>query len=174
MPERKSHGKLIFGVLSVVFGMLLFAFALVPLYDVFCEMTGINDKGGRVRAEVPTEIDTSRSVRIKFITHVISDIPFEFKADEVIIDIHPGEVKKMIFHVNNPVDKEVSGTFVATVSPGFGARYVKKTECFSFDRQEIAAYENKPMSVVFFIDKDLPKDVKELTLFYTLYNTPGA
>lgn len=174
MPERKSHFKLLLGLLSIVFGMLLFAFALVPLYDVFCEMTGLNDKGGRVIAQTPTEIDTSRLIRIKFITHVNSETPFEFAADEVIIDIHPGEVKKMIFHVNNPTDAEINTTFVATVSPGLGTRYVKKTDCFSFNRQEIGAYENKPMSVVFFIDKDLPKDVKELTLFYTLFNTPGA
>ncbi len=170
MRERKGHLKLMLMLLGVVFGMLLFAFALVPLYDTFCEMTGIKDKGGRVRAEIPTEMDTSRTITVKFITHVGSSFPLAFTAQEEIIHVHPGEVSRMVFNVQNASRENLTGIFVATVSPGFGAKYLKKTECFSFNRQPIEALEDKDMSVVFFIDKDLPEGIKELTLFYTLYD----
>lgn len=170
MPPRKKHLKLMLLLLTVVFGMLLFAFALVPLYDTFCEMTGINDKGGRVKVDIPTEIDTSRTVNIKLITHVNSEIPFGFHAQEAIITVHPGQVNKAIFYLHNPSEQAVSGTFVATISPGLAARYVKKTECFSYDPQHMSPFEDKEMAVVFFIDKDLPQEIKELTLFYSLFD----
>ena len=96
---RKSHVRLVALLMAAAFGMLLFAFAMVPLYDTFCEMTGINNKGGRVRVEIPTQIDTSRTIKIKFITHVHGDMPWEFYTEENTLEVHPGEVpKKVLFY----------------------------------------------------------------------------
>jgi cytochrome c oxidase assembly protein subunit 11 len=159
--------------LAATFGMLLFAFAMVPLYDAFCEMTGINNKGGRVRLEAPTEIDTSRVVKIKFITHVQGDTPWEFYTKENSIEVHPGEVNKVLFYTENHTDQDKVGQFVATISPGQSDRYVKKAECFSFNKQYVDAKQTKEMSVIFFIDKDIPKDTEELILFYTLFDQTG-
>lgn len=175
MTKRKSHARLVAILLATTFGMLLFAFAMVPLYDAFCEMTGINNKGGRVRAELPTEIDTSRSIKVTFITHVQGDAPWEFEAQEQSLWVHPGEVKKMLFYTKNNTEEDRVGQFVATISPGASDRYVKKTECFSFNRQFVDAMSEKEMPVVFFIDKDIPNEIEELILFYTLFdNTSGA
>ncbi len=172
---KKSNVRLAAILLTTAFGMLLFAFAMVPLYDAFCEMTGINNKGGRVRVEMPTEVDTSRSIKVKFITHVHGDMPWEFYTAENTLEVHPGEVKKVLFYTKNNAASDMSGQFVATISPGQGTRYVKKTECFSFNRQFIDGLDEKEMSVVFFIDKDIPDDVEELILFYTLFDdTLGA
>ncbi|HLF66166.1 MAG TPA: cytochrome c oxidase assembly protein [Gammaproteobacteria bacterium] len=173
--ERKGHGRLIALLLAATLGMLLFAFAMVPLYDAFCEMTGINNKGGRVRVEIPTEIDTSRIIKVKFITHVHGDTPLEFYALENTLEVHPGEVNRMMFYTkNNTVDDKV-GQFIATTTPGVADRYVKKTECFSYNQQYVDPWSEKEMAVIFFIDKDIPKDMEELIMFYTLYdNTSGA
>jgi cytochrome c oxidase assembly protein subunit 11 len=172
---RKSHVRLVTILLATTFGMLLFAFAMVPLYDAFCEMTGINNKGGRVRVELPTEVDTSRTINVTFITHVHGQTPAEFYAQEKTIVVHPGEVHKMLFYTKNNTQEDMIGQFVATISPGIADRYVKKTECFSYNRQYVDALEEKEMPVVFFIDKDIPDEIEELILFYTLFdNTPGA
>jgi cytochrome c oxidase assembly protein subunit 11 len=173
---RKSHVRLVSLLMAAALGMLVFAFAMVPLYDTFCEMTGINNKGGRVRAEIPTEVDTSRTVKIKFITHVHGDMPWEFYTTENTLEVHPGEVKKVLFYTKNNTDDDMTGQFVATISPGMSDRYVKKTECFSFNRQYIDGGQEKEMPVIFFIDKDIPDEIEELIMFYTLFDntTLGA
>jgi cytochrome c oxidase assembly protein subunit 11 len=172
---RKSHVRLVALLMASAFGMLLFAFAMVPLYDAFCEMTGINNKGGRVRVEIPTEVDTSRTIKVKFITHVHGDMPWEFYTAENTLEVHPGEVKKVLFYSKNNTSTDMSGQFVATISPGQSTRYVKKTECFSYNRQFVDGLTEKEMPVIFFIDKDIPNDIEEVILFYTLFdNTLGA
>ncbi len=175
MPTaRKSHVRLVALLMAAACGMLVFAFAMVPLYDAFCEMTGINNKGGRVRVEMPTQVDTTRTIRVKFITHVHGDEPWEFYAQENTLELHPGEISRMLFYTQNNTSSDKVGQFVATISPGFGDRYVKKTECFSFNQQYVDALEKKEMSVIFFIDKDIPKEMEELILFYTLFDNTGA
>lgn len=171
--NRKSHVRLVAILLASAFGMLLFAFAMVPLYDAFCEMTGINNKGGRVRIEVPTQVDTSRLIKVKFITHVHGDTPWEFYTKENNIEVHPGAVTKVLFYTQNLTPSDKVGQFVATISPGMGDRYVKKAECFSFNKQYVDAMETKEMSVIFFIDKDIPAKMEELILFYTLFDNTG-
>ncbi len=172
---RKGHGRLIAILAAVTLGMLLFAFAMVPLYDAFCEMTGINNKGGRVRVEAPTEVDTSRIIKVKFITHVHGETPLEFYTLENTLDAHPGQVYKQLFYTQNSTSEDKVGQFIATNSPGLADRYVKKAECFSYNQQFVDAGEEKEMAVIFFIDKDIPEEMEELIMFYTLFdNTSGA
>ncbi len=170
MQEKRNHKPLLYKLLLAVFCMFLFAFALVPLYDTFCEVTGINGKtGGRIRAAIE-EIDTSRIIRLEFITHNNQEMPWEFYVTQPYIDLHPGEVKQVDFYARNPTDIDMVGQTIPSVSPGVGARYIKKTECFCFDFQPLKAGAEEVMPVVLFLDPKIPDHIEELTLSYTLFD----
>lgn len=174
MQEKRNHKPLVYKLTAAVLGMFLFGFALVPLYDTFCDITGINGKtGGRIRAAVE-EIDTSRIIRLEFITHNNQDMPWEFYAEKPYVDIHPGEVKQVNFYARNPTDADMVGQTIPSVSPGQGARYIKKTECFCFDYQPLKAGEDEMMPVVFYVDPKIPDSLQELTLSYTLFDITGS
>jgi cytochrome c oxidase assembly protein subunit 11 len=170
MQDKRNHKPLLYKLLFAVFCMFLFAFALVPLYDTFCEVTGINGKtGGRIRAAAE-EIDTSRIVRLEFMTRNNKNMPWEFYVSVPYIDLHPGEVKQVDFYAHNPTEQDMVGQTIPSVSPGLGARYIKKTECFCFDRQPLKAGEEELMPVVLYLDPKIPDDITELTLSYTLFD----
>lgn len=92
-----THSKLLKKLLLVSLGMFGFAFALVPLYDVFCEVTGLNGKPSLDQASVSTEVDKSRVVDVGFITHIQGLAPFEVSANTQRVSVQPGAMHKVIF-----------------------------------------------------------------------------
>ncbi|MFT5543800.1 MAG: cytochrome c oxidase assembly protein subunit 11 [Glaciecola sp.] len=165
--NTKTAKKLVF----VVVGMLGFSFALVPLYDVFCDLTGLNGKPSDQAAIYESvEIDTSRMVKVEFITRTHSDMPWEFKAQVADIRVHPGEMGEVEFYVRNPSDKDIIAQAIPSVSPGTAALYINKTECFCFKHQPLKAGEEALMPMKFYVDPQLPKNITVLTLQYTLYD----
>jgi len=168
--ERKKHTFLLFALAAGMFG---FAFALVPLYDVFCEITGLNGKTS-AQAALLDEIDKSalplnREVTIEFLARVARGMPWEFRPVEGELVVRPGEMNTTTFYVRNRSQKTVTGQAVPSVSPGQAAQYLKKIECFCFEQQELSAGGEMEMGVSFFIDVDLPADINELTLSYTMF-----
>jgi len=151
--------------------MFGFGFALVPLYDVFCDITGINGKTGRIELEaaLAQKVDEDRLVTVEFLATVHSDLPWEFKPMVRKIKVHPGEVTEVNYFAMNKTDKPVTGQAVPSLAPGLAAKYFNKTECFCFTRQSLGPREGKKMPLRFVVDPALPAEVRTVSLSYTFY-----
>ncbi len=162
--------KLVLGVL-LMFG---FGFALVPLYDVFCDVTGLNGKTNREPASLTDQgVDESRVIKVQFVSHLNEGMPWEFKPQVKSVLVHPGEIAKVLFFAKNTTDKEMVAQAIPSVSPGMSAQYFVKTECFCFTQQTLAAGESRDMPLIFMVDPQIPEEYKTLTLSYTIFDTEG-
>lgn len=169
--QNHSNGKVIKKLVLVVFAMFGFGFALVPLYDVFCDLTGLNGKTNTVAVVYNDEgIDTSRIVTVQFITRNAKAIPWQFEPVINEIKVHPGEMKFVNFYAKNESKRDIVGQAVPSVSPGLAAGYFQKIECFCFTQQPLKAGEEVKMGLQFYVDRELPLDITTLTLSYTLYD----
>jgi cytochrome c oxidase assembly protein subunit 11 len=171
--SQRSRKKHTFLLLLVAVGMFGFAFALVPLYDVFCEITGLNGKTSAeaVRLDeigIPVAPD-ERNVTIEFLAAAARGMPWEFRPNESEIVVRPGEMNRTTYHVRNRSHETVTGQAVPSVSPGQAAQYLKKMECFCFEQQELPAGGEMDMGVTFVVDAELPAGIKKLTLSYTMF-----
>lgn len=165
------HRTLVSKLLLVTVLMFGFGFALVPLYDVFCEVTGINGKTSNVPATVLADgIDTSREVTIEFLARPNKDMPWIFQPEIRRLTVHPGEVHVMNYLAENPTGRMIVGQAVPSVSPGQAALYLHKIECFCFTQQQLAAGNKMLMPVQFYVDPALPAQFSTITLNYTLYD----
>ena len=154
--------------------MFGFGFALVPLYDVFCEITGF---GGRTNTEsvaVEEAPDLSREIRVEFITTVNSYAPFEFGADVNSMTVHPGKMYFATFTAKNMTDDDKIAQALPSVAPVAAAEHFVKIECFCFNSQEFTANEEKAMPLQFIVDPDLPDYVDTITLQYTFFDTASV
>ena len=170
--NRKLVGRL--GVAAVV--MFGFGFAMVPLYDVFCDITGLNGKTGRIEAEAALSqtVDMEREVTVEFVVSVNSDLPWEIKPMVRQIKVHPGAVTEVKYAARNITGNTVVGQAVPSLVPGLASKYFNKTECFCFTQQTLAAGEYKEMPLRFVVDPALPKDVSSVALSYTFYRMEGG
>ncbi|QUM79668.1 cytochrome c oxidase assembly protein [Moritella sp. 5] len=166
-PKMKKQLRLL--IFSVV-GMFGFGFALVPLYDVFCDITGLNGKDYSRASAIPiTSVDESRTVKVEFVTYLNKQLPWTFKPEIRSVDLHPGERYQVSFVAMNQSDQDTFGRAVPSISPGYGAQYLVKTECFCFQEQMLTANEEAMMPLIFYIDPNIPSDISTLTLAYTLF-----
>lgn len=168
--NQMSAGKLTL----VVIGMFAFGFALVPLYDVICDITGLNGKTGVIDASQtnPEEFapDLSRDVKVNMLTSVNQFAPFQFTAEATNLTVNPGGIYEVNFVARNMTDDFMVGQAVPSVSPREASIYFNKVECFCFENQPFAAGEEKVMPVKFVIDKDLPEKYKSVALSYTFFD----
>ncbi len=159
------------GLLIIVVAMFSFGFALVPLYDVFCEVTGLNGKtAGQYTGEVAKGENNNREVKIQFLVNKNNNLPWGFKPNTVEMALPLGERREVSFHVVNTYDKDVVAQAIPSVSPPEAASYLHKMECFCFDQQPLKQGESKDMPLVFFIDSELPEHITKLSLSYTLFD----
>ncbi len=153
--------------------MFSFGYALVPLYNVFCTITGLNGKTGRLTeaqaAALP--VDKSRSITVEFVTNVDAQMPWDFKPLVNKVVVHPGVETQVEFEVHNWDVGSINGQAVPSVAPNTVAKYFKKTECFCFTQQTLAAGETRRMPVRFIVDARLPPEVTVLTLGYTFFQS---
>jgi len=175
MSGANTNNTLVLKLIGIVVGMFGFGFALVPLYDVFCEITGINGKTENQAAVYQAvEVDTSRWVTIEFLARTNSGMPWEFEARTKKVRVNPGELNTVDFYVRNPAQRDIVGQAIPSVSPGTAALYINKTECFCFNNQPLAAGEEAVMPMQFYVDPQLPDDITFFTLQYTLYDVTEA
>ena len=151
--------------------MFGFGFLLVPLYDVFCEITGF---GGRTNAEaavVEEAPDLSREIRVEFVTTVNSYAQFEFAADADSMVVTPGKMYFATFTAKNLSATDKVAQAVPSVAPSAAAEHFAKIECFCFTSQEFLADEERAMPLQFIVNPDLPDYVDTITLQYTFFDT---
>ena len=171
MLENGSNRSIIGQLVVLTVAMFGFGFLLVPLYDVFCEITGF---GGRTNAQAATVAeapDLTREIRIEFITTVNSYAQFEFAADVDSMTVNPGKMYFATFTARNAAGEDKVAQAVPSVAPAAAAEHFTKLECFCFTTQEFAANEERAMPLQFIVDPDLPDYVDTITLQYTFFDT---
>jgi cytochrome c oxidase assembly protein subunit 11 len=156
----------------VVAAMFGFGFLLVPFYEKICEVTGIRDLG-RADEVSNTQVDATRTVRLEFDANT-RNLPWEFRPRERSVDVHPGELRQVVYDVVNTTDRPLTGQAIPSYAPGLAAQYFKKLDCFCFTTQTLQPGERREMPVVLVVDPRLPADVPVVTLSYTFFEVEGA
>jgi len=151
--------------------MFGFGFLLVPLYDVFCEITGFGGRTNATAAVAAEAPDLSREIRVEFVTTVNSYAPFAFAADVDSMTVHPGKMYFATFTAKNLSEADKVAQAVPSVAPVTAAEHFTKIECFCFSSQDFAANEERAMPLQFIVDPDLPEYVDTISLQYTFYDT---
>ncbi|MCW3150487.1 cytochrome c oxidase assembly protein [Stutzerimonas stutzeri] len=169
MNEPIATARLVRRLLLVVVGMFAFGFLLVPIYDVMCQAFGINGKTAGAYQGTQTT-DEGRQVRVQFLATNAAGMVWEFQPVADQLEVNPGASREMRFVAFNPTDKPMTAQAIPSVSPSRAAAYFHKTECFCFTQQVLQPGERIEMPVRFIVDRDLPTDVRHLTLAYTLFD----
>ncbi len=165
-----KNKKLVRKLIWMVIGSLLFAFALVPLYDVLCTLTGLNGKTNNTAAVLSTaKVDETRWVNVQFTTNVMPGLGWNFYPKQASIRLHPGKIETVIFIAKNTTNEVVVGRAVPSITPGIAAANLKKIECFCFVNQSLKPGEEKEMPLRFFVSPELPRDVSDMTLSYAFF-----
>jgi cytochrome c oxidase assembly protein subunit 11 len=154
---------------GLVAAMFAFGFALVPLYDAFCAVTGFGGKTANVAAEVVAAPDASRTLRVEFVANVPNGAPWEFRPDVSHLEVHPGQIYEAHYAARNLTGQPLVAQAVPSVAPGPAGDHFKKLECFCFTTQAFAPHETRDLKVVFTVDKELPEHVDTVSLSYTLF-----
>ncbi len=171
-PSFKKHKRLTLILLCGVIFMFGFCYMLVPLYQLICKTEGINGKSGASASTVNPgmRVDKSRTIKVYFTTTLHGGLAFNFMPLQRAIEVHPGETKLVYFLASNLTGREMTVQAIPSITPADAARFLKKTECFCFTQQYFFKNEKADMPVYFFIDPAISKDVKAITLSYTLFD----
>ncbi len=172
--NQRTAGKIaVFCVL-----MLGFGYALVPLYDALCDLTGLSGSTSNLNqaAELTdtAPVAADREITLQFVTAVNHAMPWEFRPDQFEMKVRPGETYQTVFHAYNRTERAMAGQAVPAVAPPAAAPHLIKQECFCFNRQELAAGEQIAMPLVFRVSPKLPAKVDTLTLSYTFFDVTNS
>lgn len=158
--------------LAVAVGMLGMAYAAVPLYRMFCQVTGF--AGTTQVATAPSGKILDRTITMRFDANVSRDLPWSFQPVEHTMDVRLGETKLASYRATNTSDHAVTGTAVFNVTPEAAGKFFNKLECFCFTEQKLEPGQTVDMPVSFFVDPEIINDpdagrLSEITLSYTFY-----
>ncbi len=164
--------KKLFFITLMMFG---FGYALVPIYEKICEVTGVNlltrkDAEAKEFAR-NTQVDTSRTITVEFDANING--PWRFRPVQASMQVHPGELATITYEIANQEERQMAGQAIPSYAPMQAGAHFKKLECFCFAQQDLQANEVRSFPVVFVIDPDLPKDVHTITLSYTFFEIAG-
>lgn len=159
-------------LVTVAIGMFAFVFVvMVPLYDVLCDALGINGKtSSEAYTSVQAGVDESRLVTVQFVATNNEGMPWEFGPSVTAMKVNPGAVNDTVFLASNPLDRAMVAQAIPSVSPARAAEYFHKTECFCFNQQPLDGKAATEMPLQFIIDRDLPRDIRTITLSYTIFD----
>ena len=180
--RQKDNAQMFGKLLMLAVLMFAFGFALVPLYEKICEITGINvltakeklnyDEAKRFAEN--TQVDMTRLVSVEFDANAHG--PWTFKPRSNVLEAHPGELLTVVYEITNNLDRTVSGQAIPSYAPTQSASYFKKLQCFCFEQQTLQPGETMEFPVVFVVDPELPDGIRNITLSYTFFEvgTPVA
>jgi cytochrome c oxidase assembly protein subunit 11 len=152
--------------------MFGFGYLMVPIYNVFCDITGLNGKTGTLsQAEAQVlKVDEDRLVKVEFISTLNQQAEWEFSPAVKSMMVNPGKPYSTSYMAVNQLDRPMVGQAIPSVAPAQAATYFNKTECFCFVQQAFGPNETKNMPLVFIIDPELPNDINTVTLSYTFFD----
>lgn len=172
--DRDQSTKRLAGKLALVVVLMFgFGYLMVPIYNVLCDITGLNGKTGVVDASSidADGVDRSREITVEFIANLNSGARWDFEPSVVRMKVHPGELYTTHYIARNLKNASVVGQAVPSVAPREASLFFNKTECFCFNQQVFAAGESKEMPLTFVIDPKVPSSVETVTLSYTFFDT---
>ena len=177
---RRENLRMVGKLAVVACGMFAFGYVLIPVYRHICEMTGINilslterqvpgngTAGAQVRVPENSQVDMSSTITVEFDANVRG--PWDFKPAQRSIEVHPGELKSVMYEFQNVQNRRMAAQAIPSYAPAQAAPYFNKLECFCFSQQRLAAGAEMEMPVRFYVAADLPPQIHTLTLSYTLF-----
>ena len=168
-----GRNRLLFGgLLGVALGMVALSFAAVPLYRVFCQVTGYG--GTTQRASRGADQVLDRTIEVRFNADVNSELPWSFRPERRGVSVKVGETTLATFHAQNLSGETITGSAVFNVTPDKAGKYFVKIQCFCFTQQVLRPHESADLPVSFYVDPAITKDrdlddVSTITLSYTFY-----
>ena len=177
VDNEKANRNVVAVSSFVVIAMFGFGFALIPLYDVFCDVLGINGsyqsiEDGTYDSKAETEralkngIDTSRTITMQFLVTDNEALDMEFKSNTKSLTMNPGEIKEVSYYVKNRSNKPMVLQAIPDITPNLAKKYLAKIECFCFQKQTLQPGEEKEMPLRFVVNSALPETIPVLTMTY--------
>ena len=152
-------------------GMFVFAvFLMPPLYDVFCEITGLNGKTDGLYTGSVNPVDSKRTIKVQFIANNNESMPWRFEPMQTEVRVHPGVETQISYFAKNSTQKDMVGQAIPSLVPFAATDYFHKTECFCFSNQPLAAGNDAELVLRFIVDADIPAHIHTLTLAYTIFD----
>ncbi|TWA64491.1 cytochrome c oxidase assembly protein subunit 11 [Azospirillum brasilense] len=169
---RRKNRLFMAGLFGLVFGMVGLAYASVPLYALFCQVTGFGGTTQRADAAPVRQVD--RVIKVRFNADVNQSLPWRFKPEQKELTVKLGEMGLAAYQAANKVDRATVGTALYNVTPDKVGKYFNKIECFCFTEQVLEPGQSVDMPVAFFVDPALAddpamEDVTTITLSYTFF-----
>ena len=184
MSIRSANVKMVGKLAVVAAGMFAFGYALVPIYNAICEMTGINilalaerevpgvgSAGKNVKLPANTQVDLTRTITVEFDANARG--PWEFKPEKSSVQVHPGELTTVMYEFQNTQNRRMAAQAIPSYAPRQAQAHFNKLECFCFNQYTLDPGEKKKWPVAFVIDPKLSKDVTTITLSYTFFEVGG-
>ncbi len=185
-PLQTANRSLTLRLFGFAAGAFAFGFALVPLYDVMCEVTGFGNQkvllvqsstsnaiGAEAQARdaaAAATVDEHRSITVEFVASLPSVGSWEFRPAVRSMKVVPGRLYEADFIAHNLTGRDTIAQAVPNIAPGNATAFFRKTECFCFTPQKFARDEQRSMPVRFVVDPALPKHLDRITLSYVFYD----
>jgi len=172
-PLKSTHSVLVSKLVLLSLGMFAFGYVVMPpLYQVICDITGLNGRTNSAAVAGPADgAVVDRVVTVEFVSVVNSSGAWSFKPAQYSMQVVPGKSYKTHYTAVNLTGKASVGQAVPSVAPSSAAKHFSKIECFCFEKQEFAVNAEKDMPLIFFVEPDLPRSIDTITLSYTYFDT---
>lgn len=178
--DSKANVRVAYGAALMALLMIGAAYASVPLYDLFCRVTGY---GGTTQVAdiAPGAVngEAARMITVRFDASLNRQLPWAFEAPDSVVELPIGESGLAFYSAKNLTDRQITGTATYNVSPDKAGYYFSKIDCFCFTEQVLEPGQSVDMPVSFFVDPEIltdPEmdDVKTITLSYTFFEAPNT
>ena len=169
MERKKITKGFWIKLVSVPVLMFFFAYAMVPIYDVLCDLTGFNGKTGTVETEQLYEVNEERVVSVSFFAATSPGFPVQFAPKVASMDVVPGKFYTTSYIAKNTTDEMIYGQAIPSVAPTDAALHFKKLECFCFVKQGFKPNEEVEMTLRFVIEPEMEERIKDVSLSYNFY-----
>ena len=172
MNDTHDTNKLALKLVGVTLVMFAFGFGLVPLYDMICDITGLNGKTGTIsEAQAKAQhVDESRHIAVEFVANLNQSMNWDFKPVTEQLEVRPGEIHEVNYLARNRNSVITVGQAVPSIAPAEAARFFNKVECFCFTRQVLEPGEERLMPARFVVDPGLPEHINTISLSYTFFD----
>jgi cytochrome c oxidase assembly protein subunit 11 len=173
LGRKEANRRLTRSLWLFAAGSFAFGFALVPLYDVLCDVTGYGDRSQLLRAAevVETQAASDRSITIELVSGTTAVGDWEFRPATADLKVHPGRLYEAKFFARNLRTQPVTAQAIPSIAPLQATRYFQKTECFCFTPQHFDASQTRELTVRFIVDPKLPMNIDRVTLAYSMFTT---
>lgn len=174
--RQRGNLRLAFKLGLVALFFVGFGFGMVPLYDVICNLTGLNGRTNAVAAVVSknTQVDATRWVNVEFLSHTMPGVGLVFTPEKFSMRVHPGAIIHTHYVVKNENQETFVGQAIPSITPAVAAPFFQKIECFCFSQQKFLPGEERTMPVVFVVNPELNPDFGTITLSYTFFEAVKA